>query len=273
MSDDGVMAGTVPAVEELAAALDRAVCSATAVPQLTASHDLDLETAYRIQAAGIRLRVDRGESVVGAKLGFTSKAKAEQMGVADVIAGVLTTGLHVDDGGTVDVGRLIHPRIEPEIAFRLGRAIDPSDPLEDAWSAVDAVAPAMEVIDSRFRDFAFSLADVVADNTSAAGFVVGGWRDPAGVELDDLGVTLEVDDEVVETGSSAAILGHPVRAVAAIARMARTYDLALPAGSTILAGAATAAVPLPRVTGSVVTATVNGLGRVSIVVGGGDPRG
>ncbi|GAB7004988.1 fumarylacetoacetate hydrolase family protein [Nocardioides sp. AN3] len=267
------MNGEIPGVEMLAAVLDDAICSASAVPQLTASRDLDLGTAYRIQAAGIRLRVDRGESVVGAKLGFTSKAKAEQMGVSDVIAGVLTSGMHLDDGGTVDLARLIHPRIEPEIAFRLSRAIDPLDPLENVWSAVDAVAPAMEVIDSRYRDFSFSLADVVADNTSAAGYVVGGWLDPAGVELNDLGVTLEVDGDVVETGTTAAILGHPVRAVAAIARMARSFGLALPAGSTILAGAATAAVSLPRSSGAVVTATVSGLGRVGVVVGGGDPRG
>jgi 2-oxo-3-hexenedioate decarboxylase len=269
------MAAEPAVLAELAAVLDDATRRAVAVPQLTSAHSFDLADAYRIQAAGVELRLGRGEAVVGAKLGFTSKAKAEQMGVADVIVGVLTSAMSVDDGGTADLATLIHPRIEPEVAFRLARSIEPGGPpLDDPWDAIGAVAPAMEIIDSRYRDFSFSLEDVVADNTSAALFVVGEWRTPeelaaAGVDLGDLAVSLEVDDEVAETGSTADILGHPLHAIAALVRLAGRHGLTIPAGSTILAGAATAAAPLPETAGSVVTATVAGLGRVAVTVTGG----
>ena len=259
---------------ELAAVLDDATRRVVAVPQLTSAHSFDLADAYGIQAAGLELRLGRGETVVGAKLGFTSKAKAEQMGVADVIVGVLTSAMAIEDGGAADLGTLIHPRIEPEVAFRLARPIEAGESIEDPWDAIGAVAPAMEIIDSRYRDFSFSLEDVVADNTSAALFVVGEWRTPAeltaaGIDLGDLAVRLEVDGEVAETGSTADILGHPLHAVAALTRLAGRYGLTIPAGSTILAGAATAAAPLPATPGSVVTATVAGLGRVTVSVAGG----
>ncbi|WP_406725028.1 fumarylacetoacetate hydrolase family protein [Streptomyces sp. GD-15H] len=250
----------------LAARLDEAVRTAVPIPQLTAETELDLEEAYAVQAAGVALRVDRGERPVGVKLGFTSKAKAEQMGVSDVIIGVLTSGMEVADGGVADVDRMIHPRVEPEVAFRLGRDIDPHDPDDDPLTAVDAVAPALEIIDSRYRDFRFSLADVVADNTSACAFVIGPWQQPGSADLSDLPVDLHVDGEVVATGSSADILGHPERALEAIKRMARLHGIALPAGAVVLAGAATAAAPLTA--GREVVATVGDLGRVSVRTAG-----
>ncbi len=246
-------------LEALAAALDEAVSTATPVSQISAGPHggITLVQAYAVQAAGIRLRTARGEQVVGAKLGFTSKAKAEQMGVSDVIAGVLTDAMQVDDDGTLDMGALIHPRIEPEIAFRLAQ-----DGVE--------VAVALEIIDSRYQDFRFDLQDVVADNTSAARFVVGPWQPLAQVgaalDLADLPVTLRIDGKTVAEGSSADILGDPVAALPAIRRMASTHGMALPAGSVVLAGAATAAVPLPA--NVVVEAEVSGLGVVRLTTTG-----
>jgi len=255
----------------LASVLDDAARSAAATPQLTAETALTLEEAYGVQRAGVALRVGRGDTVVGVKLGFTSKAKAQQMGVSDVIVGVITEQMWIDDGGQVDLGRLIHPRIEPEVAFRLGVDVDPNDPEDDPQSAAFDVAPALEIIDSRYRDFRFSLEDVVADNTSAAGFVIGPWRSLAAMhDLGNRGVVLEVDGAVVATGSTAAILGDPLRALPAVKRMARQHGLTLPAGSIILAGAATAAIPLPSHSGAAVVATVTGLGRVTVVTGGPD---
>ena len=246
-------------LEALAAALDEAVSTATPVSQISAGPHggITLVQAYAVQAAGIRLRTARGEQVVGAKLGFTSKAKAEQMGVSDVIAGVLTDAMQVDDDGTLEMGALIHPRIEPEIAFRLAQ-----DGVE--------VAVALEIIDSRYRDFKFDLKSVVADNTSAARFVVGPWQPlaqvSAALDLADLPVTLRIDGETVAAGSSADILGDPVAALPAIERMAATHGLSLPAGSVVLAGAATAAVPLPA--NVVVEAQVSGLGVVRLTTTG-----
>lgn len=262
-------------IDQLAAQLDEAVRTGVAIPQLTSIADLDVDGAYDVQHAGIALRRQRGEEIIGAKLGFTSKAKAEQMGVSDVIIGVLTTDMAVPDGGSIDLSDGVHPRIEPEVAFRLGNAVDAGDPDADLLAAVTEVAPALEIIDSRYRDFKFSLADVVADNTSASRFVVGPWRPFAevreAIDLAALDVELTVDGEVLATGSTADILGDPVEALPATQRMAGRYGHVLPAGAVVLAGAATAAVALRP--GVLVEATVVGLGSVSVRTTGGDHDG
>ncbi|GAA1025104.1 MULTISPECIES: 2-keto-4-pentenoate hydratase [Amycolatopsis] len=236
-------------IEERAALLDQATATGQAIPQLTSSEPMSLATAYAVQHAGIALRERRGEKLAGVKLGFTSKAKAEQMGVSDVIIGSLTDRMRIEDGGTFDVGRGVHPRIEPEVAFRLG----PDGELV-------AVAPALEIIDSRYRDFRFSLADVVADNTSASAFVVGPWSKID--QVDALSVELLFDGEIVASGSTADILGDPLRALPAAQRMAAAYGHRLLGGSVLLAGAATAAVVLKA--GAHVEARVAGLGSVSV---------
>ncbi len=159
--------------------------------------------------------------------------------------------MRIDDGGTVGLSRLIHARAEPEVAFLLSRDPDP---------VVRAVAPALEVIDSRFEGFDFSLPDVIADNTSAAGFVdrpVAAGPDG----LDNLGVLLEVNGRVVQTGSTAAVLGDPRRAFDAAVRLAGGRGVELRDGWIVLAGAATAAVPLNP--GDHVRAVVEKLGTAS----------
>jgi 2-oxo-3-hexenedioate decarboxylase len=233
-------------------ALDAAQRSATAIGQL----DLppDLAAAYRIQRELIQLRLARGERLVGCKLGFTSKAKMAQMGVSEIIVGRLTDAMQVPDGADVELSRFIHPRIEPEIAFRLARDVD-----GDIAGCVDAVAPALEIIDSRYRDFRFSLPDVIADNTSAAAFVVGEWQPMR--EVADLPVRLVVDGTDAELGSTSAILGHPLRALDELAVLAGKYEIPLREGDVILAGAATAAVPFEA---GRVEAHVGGLGRASV---------
>src|SRR5690606_15700897 len=146
--------------------------------------------------------------------------------------------------------RLIHARGEPEVASRLAADGEPV-----------AVAVACEATDSRYADFSFTLPDVIADNTSAAAFVVGPWRPlPAG--LANLGVLLEVDGRVVQTGSTAAILGDPLRALARGRELARAAGLMAAPGWVVLAGAATAAVPLPA--GSRVRVVVEDLGTASL---------
>jgi 2-oxo-3-hexenedioate decarboxylase len=199
---------TPPLDQDLVARLDDA---ATGVHDVVNAGATDVDAAYAVQEALVARRLARGESQVGWKLGFTSLAKMAQMGISDVIVGRLTSGMAVPDGGELDLTRFIHPRVEPEVAYRLARDVDPGEPADDLVSAVDAVAPALEVIDSRYRDFRFTLADVVADNTSAAGFVVGTWvpLDAAG-DLGERPVTLSVDGRVAEEGATDAILGHPL---------------------------------------------------------------
>lgn len=250
------------ALDLAAERLDTAQHTATAVEQLPAG--LTPADAYAIQDAVIARRLARGERPAGLKLGFTSKAKMAQMGVSEVIVGRLTDAMRVEDGGEVALGRFIHPRVEPEVAYRIARDVTP----DDDELPVDAVAPALEIIDSRYRDFRFSLPDVIADNASSAGFVVGPWQ-PLGADLGDLAVRLTVGGEVVETGSTSAILGHPDRALPALLAIARRQGMPLRAGDVVLAGGATAAAPFPP--GSV-EVHVAGLGAASVTGVGTDAQ-
>lgn len=248
-------------VPALAARLDEAARAATPVAQLTVNApELDAATGYEIQRELIDRRVRRGERLVGLKLGLTSRAKMAQVGVSEVIWGRLTDAMRVPDGGTLATGGFVHPRVEPEVAFLLAGEPE-AGPEADFGSAVRAVAPALEVIDSRYADFRFTLPDVIADNTSAGAFVLGPWH-PVPDGLDNLGVLLEVDGRVVEAGSTAAILGDPRRAYPRAARLARAAGISPAAGWVLLAGAATAAVPLrPR---THVRAVVERLGTASL---------
>lgn len=252
------MSTNVIDIEHLATVLDRAQHEIADTVSLSDSHDIGIDDAYRIQSGVIDRRLARGESVVGVKLGFTSEAKMAQMGVSEVIVGRLTNAMRIADGGEVDLSRFIHPKIEPEIAYRLARDVDLDDPTVDIEACVDAVAPAMEIIDSRFRDFRFSCTDVVADNTSAAAYVIGPWQPLR--RVDDRAVLLQVGTDTV-TGSTAAILGNPVNALQALADIARKRAIPLQRGYVILAGAATAALPL---TASAVRCEVAGVGQVSV---------
>ncbi|XTZ16564.1 2-keto-4-pentenoate hydratase [Micromonospora echinospora] len=232
-----------------AAVLDGAQRSARAVPQFGDGLGPDVADAYGVQADLVRRRLDRGERLVGLKLGLTSRAKMLQMGVTDVIWGRLTDAMRIPDGGAVDLGVHIHPKVEPEVAF----LVEGGRPT--------AVAPAVEVIDSRYVDFRFTLPEVVADNTSAAGFVTGAWQ-PVTPEVANLGVLLEIDGRVAQVGSTAAILGDPRRAVDEAVRLAAGHDVDLPDTWILLAGAATAAVPLRP--GAHVRAVVEQLGTASL---------
>ena len=242
-------------VRALATRLDEARRDVTAIPQLTAGTELDVGAAYAVQRAGIELRRRRGERLTGVKMGFTSRAKMVQMGVDDVIWGLLTDGMLA--GPSVDVSRLIHPRVEPEIAYLIGREV--RSPAE-AESAVAGVAVGFEVLDSRYRDFRFTLPDVVADNASAARFGFGAWHPPR--DVSNIGLLMEIDGRAVQTGSSAAILGDPARSLRAAARLALAAGIALEPGWVVLAGAATEAVPLPP--GAHVRVTGAGLGGVEV---------
>lgn len=216
-------------VEDLASRLDRAEQQRRPIAQLSRESQLTVEDAYAVQRSLIERRRARGERIVGVKLGFTSRAKMEQMGVSDLIWGWLTSGMLLDEGAELNPSRYIHPRVEPEIAFFLGQRLAGPVTEAQALAAVAAVAPALEVIDSRYADFKFNLADVVADNCSSASFVVGPRRPPDG-SLDDLAVTLEIDGRVAQRGSTAEILGSPLLALTNAARLAGAAGLALEPG-------------------------------------------
>ncbi|GLY73747.1 2-keto-4-pentenoate hydratase [Actinoallomurus iriomotensis] len=242
-------------VEALACTLDEAARDVRAIPKLTDTAELDVATAYAVQRRVIERRLARHERPAGVKMGFTSKAKMVQMGVHDVIWGLLTDAMLVESH--VEVDRLIHPRIEPEIAYLIGRPVrSPAD----VDAAVAGVAVGFEVLDSRYLDFSFTLPDVIADNASAAGYGVGAWHEPR--DVSNVGMLMEIDGRVVQTGSSAAILGDPMRSLRAAARLSEQAGIVLEPGQVVLAGAATAAVPLPK--GVHVRVTASGLGSVEV---------
>lgn len=225
---------------------------------------LDEQWGYDVQSLDRARRLGSGETVIGAKLGLTSAAKQQRMNVDQPIVGFLTDVMRFEAG---PLGRAVagwaQPRIEPEIAFVTARAISaPLTPAEAA-RAVDGVCVAAEVIDSRYDGYRFRLPDVVADNTSAAGFLVGPLATPAA--LDDLAqvrCVLEVDGCVVHEATGAAILGHPLRALVHLSDHLARHGQTLPAGSLVLAGALTDAVPLRG--GSRYTIRMSGLGTLSV---------
>ena len=256
-------------VAEVAKMLDFAQASATPIRASGAWPELTLDDAYATQTALLSRRLARGERPVGLKLGFTSEAKMRQMGVDELIVGQLTDGMQVPDDGTIDLGALIHPRVEPEVAFLVGSDVDLADPEVDLEAAISGVTVGLEIIDSRYDGFRFDLPRVVADNTSAAVFVLGTWRPLDEVDLGDLPVTMRIGDDVVARGTTAAILGHPLHTLPRLVALGRRFGLQIPAGSVVLAGAATEAVPLRP---GPVTAEIAGLGTVramSVAYGAG----
>jgi 2-oxo-3-hexenedioate decarboxylase len=196
-------------------------------------------------------------------MGFTSRAKIVQMGVSDMLWGRLTSGMIVEDGGPIRRAAYVHPRVEPEIAFLLKKELVGRVTVVQALAAVEAVAPAMEIIDSRYRDFKFSLIDVVADNASSSGFVTGAWHRPD-IDLANLGMVMSFNGRAVQIGSSAAILGHPARALVAAARFAAEAGEPLQPGWIVMAGGATAAEALQP--GVWAETEVQHLGRVAFSV-------
>lgn len=244
-------------IASIAERLDNAELNATATPQLT--DPLSLNDAYAVQAASMARRYARGQRRIGIKMGFTSRAKMAQMGVDEMIWGRLTDAMLVEDGDSISFARYVHPRVEPEIAFLLGADLPGGVTMPAAVAALAGVAPALEIIDSRYENFKFSLTDVVADNSSSSSLVIGAWNDPH-QSLANLGMIMEIDGQPRQIGSSAAILGNPLRSLVAAARLAEAAGEPLRAGDIVMAGGATAAEAL--VVGGHVRLTVQRLGTV-----------
>ncbi len=247
---------------EIASTLDQAAKNAKAVPQVTLTQQFNEADAYEIQRLSLEERYARGEKFVGLKLGFTSFAKMEQMGVHDMIWGRLTDEMHYENGGELPLSKFIHPRAEPEIAFLLKKDIDREISLEEIPEYILACAPAIEIIDSRYENFKFSLEDVIADNCSSTGFVLGAWQ-PLPESLNGLKMSLSFDGEVKEEDDSNAILDNPYLSVCNASRLAAKYGQVFSKDDILLAGAATPAVFIEP--GKKIMAKVAGLGSCSIL--------
>ncbi len=248
--------------QKLADRLDAALLNRQEIPRLTEEvANLSVSAAYRVMIAGIALRQARGEHIVGWKMGLTSAAKREQMNLDRAIWGVLTDAMRVPHDGELRVADGVHPKIEPEIALRLGHALAGPVTREEAWEAVDGVCAALEVLDSRYVGFKyFSLPDVIADNASSWRYVLGAWQPPCDVA--DLPMAMAINDTVVQSGTSAAISGHPVESLVQLMDLLTEFGITLPADAIILTGAATLAEPL--LPGMRVSLRVPGLAEVRV---------
>ncbi len=247
---------------KVAERLDNAARYGQATAQISTEEKFSLEEAYAIQSISIGRRYQRGEKYLGLKMGFTSKAKMEQMGVHDMIWGRLTDQMKYEHGSEIIKKQFIHPRAEPEIAFRLSKDITDKVSVSEVMDYVDSVAVAIEIIDSRYLNFQFSLEDVIADNCSSAAFSIGEWK--TDVDITETPMSLVVNDKILHKGNSNAILGNPLESLVAAIRLAVDNGESLQAGHVILAGAATPAVYISE--GQVVAAHASGLGSVSLRV-------
>lgn len=253
-------------IHQLAQALYEAQEQRRPIPPLTQTHALSVEDAYQIQRVNIERRVGGGDSIVGYKVGLTSKPMQRQLGVGEPDFGHLLQSMAFRHGEVVAYP-LIQPKVEAEIAFVLREALaGPGLTEADVLRATEYVVPAIEVIDSRIADWKIQLADTVADNASSGCFVVGdGGVDPRTLNLATLGGVLYVNGEVAETGAGAAVLGHPARSVAWLANKLGELGTTLHRGAVVLSGAISAAVPVR--TGDRVEVSFGRLGRVSVRMG------
>jgi 2-keto-4-pentenoate hydratase len=247
-------------VSELAARLAKAVADRTAIAPLSDEiPGLDAATGYAVQAVAR----EQAGPLAGWKLGVTSRAKQAQVGVHEPVRGFLASASALDLGEPLVTGQLIQPRAEPEIAFIMGRDLSgPAVTAADVLEATSGVATGIEILDSRYLDYRFTLPDVIADNTSAGRFVIGAPVPPAGIDLRLAGVVLERNGEVVATAAGAAALGHPAAAVAWLVRSLAAEGEGLLAGQVVISGGLTAAIGV--VAGDVIVATVDRLGVVEL---------
>lgn len=224
------------------------------------SGDLTSDAAYDLQDELIDLL---GVPVEAAKLGLTSVAKQQQMHVGEPAYGWLLQGTRVEAGATLSCGALIQPRAEPEIAFLTGRDLDgPAVTATHVLAATEAVLPAIDVLDSRYTGYEFTLPAVIADNISSGRYAVGAPTAIAGLDLRLVGCVFERNGELIATAAGAAVLDHPAAAVAWFVRSLHTRGRGLPAGTLVLAGALTAAIPVAP--GDVVRATFDRIGMVEL---------
>jgi 2-oxo-3-hexenedioate decarboxylase len=245
---------------QIAARLAKARADRTPIDSLSAElPGFDLPAAYEVQ----RLLRHEAGPLAGWKLGVTSRAKQAQVGVHEPVRGYLAARDGLDLGEPLVVAEHIQPRAEPEIVFVMGSDLaGPAVTSSAVIAATASVAVGIEILDSRYRDYKFTMADVVADNTSASRYLVGTAVPAAGIDLRLLGVILEHNGEVAATAAGAAALGHPAAAVAWLVRSLAAEQQGLRAGDIVLSGGLTAAVPVRK--GDVVTVTADRLGSIEL---------
>jgi 2-oxopent-4-enoate/cis-2-oxohex-4-enoate hydratase len=237
-------------------------------PLLEREPDITIEDAYKIQERFVARRLQAGETLIGKKIGATSKPVQEFLGVYQPDFGMLTSGMVYQEDDTIDLGTLIQPKAEAELAFVLKADLKgPGITAMDVIRATDYVLPCFEIVDSRITDWKIKIQDTVADNASCGVFVLGKTRgDPRVLDITLAGMVLEKNGEVFSTGVGAAVQGSPANAVAWLANTLGALGIPFKAGEVILSGSQSALVPV--VDGDELVCTVGGLGSCRVKFAG-----
>lgn len=240
----------------------------TVPPLLEREPDITIEDAYRIQLRMVERRLQAGETIVGKKIGVTSKPVQDLLGVYQPDFGQLTSGMVYAEGDTIDLGKLIQPKAEAELAFVLKHDLKgPGITAMDVIRATDYVAPCFEIVDSRITGWKIKIQDTVADNASCGVYVLGESRgDPRTLDIALAGMVLEKNGELFSTGVGAAVQRSPANAVAWLANTLGSLGIPFKAGEVILSGSQSALVPV--VDGDELVCTVGGLGSCRVKFAG-----
>lgn len=228
--------------------------------------ELDEALAYKVQERLIEIKCkEENAKIVGRKLGLTSKAKQEMMGVHEPSYGVLLNNMQLNDGEPISISPLIHAKVEPEIAFIFNKEVKgPFVSVTEILNATEYIAPALEIIDSRFHGFSFTLPDVVADNSSSSRFIIGeNFYKPNSLDLRLMGMVFRKNGEILTTTAGAAVMGHPARAIAWLANRLSKLGQSIKPGEVVLSGALSGAITIEP--GDQFTASFDGMGSVSAV--------
>ncbi|BBX86870.1 2-keto-4-pentenoate hydratase [Mycolicibacterium aubagnense] len=235
------------------------------IAPLTARYPaLSVDDAYAIQKINLDRRLHLGHAVVGHKIGLTSEPMQALLGVDEPDFGYILDDMVFPDGGAVSADRFCAPRVEPEIAFLLHTALrGPTVTADDVRAATQAVAVALEIVDSRVADWQIALPDTVADNASSGAVVLGEWVPfSAALDLPNARASLRLNDIEIDTGLGSAVLGDPAVAVAWLANALAPYDIEITPGQFVMSGSFTSAAFVHR--GDRADATITGLGTVSL---------
>lgn len=226
--------------------------------------EMTVQDAYQIQLENINRRKSRGEKVIGLKIGLTSQGMQKLLSVNEPDYGHLMNNMLLPEGAACPVKKLLQPKVEGELAFCMKKTLKgPGVTIVDVYNYVDWVAPAIEIVDSRIRDWKIKLADTIADNGSSAMFVLGSGMTPIEkIDMRMIGMILEKNGRIASTGTGAEVWGNPAAAVAWLANKLSEFDIALEADSIILSGALTAAEPAQD--GDIFTVSFHGLGSLTV---------
>ncbi|WP_267929697.1 fumarylacetoacetate hydrolase family protein [Paraburkholderia sp. ZP32-5] len=252
-------------IDALGERLHRALETVTPIDPLTHEDpSLSVSDAYAIQRAMVAHRIAAGQRVVGKKIGITSRAVMDMLGVEQPDFGVLLSGMAYEDGAAISASRFISPRAEGEIAFVMARDISgPGLSRDDLRASIAYAVPCFEIVDSRIRDWKITIADTVADNGSSGAFVLGDAIAPLNsphhaLDLRCAGMVLEKNGQIVGTGAGAAALGDPLTCVTWLANQLGEFGIGLKAGEVILSGSLS--IMFPVAAGDSISMTISGLG-------------